>query len=84
MRVPDGEFTLRMAEGYALAGDLDSAMELASRAFGQGFGATLWFERSPLLEPLKGSPRWRTLIQHVRERQGLLEDRFPPGNLPSE
>ena len=84
MRVPDGEFTLRMAEGYAVAGDLDSAMELASRAFGQGFGATLWFERSPLLEPLKGSPRWRTLIQHLREKQGLLEDRFPPSSLPAE
>lgn len=84
MRVPDGEFTHRLAEGYALAGDLDSAMEQASRAFGQGFGATLWYERSPLLEPLKGSPRWKTLIQHVRERQGLLEDRFPPSNLPAE
>jgi tetratricopeptide (TPR) repeat protein len=71
-------------ERYALAGDLDSAMEVAGRAFGQGFGATIWYERSPLLEPLRSSPRWNTLMQHVKERQQLLEARFPVDSLPAE
>ena len=84
LRVPDGEFTHRLAEGYALAGDLDSAMDLANRAFGQGFGALLWYERSPLLEPLKTSPRWKTLKQHLEDRQALLETRFPASSLPPE
>ena len=84
LRVPDGEFTLRMAEGYALAGDLDHAMELAERAFAQGFGAAAWYEGSPFLEPLRQTPRWRSLLRHVRERQTLLELRFPLDRLPKE
>lgn len=82
LRVPDGEFTLRMAEGLALAGDADGAMELCSRAFSQGCGTTLWFETSPLLNPVRGSLRWNALIQHLRERQLLLEGRFPPSLIP--
>jgi tetratricopeptide (TPR) repeat protein len=77
MREPDGEFTLRLAEAYALMGDRASAMEMASRAFARGFGCTAWYERSPMLEPLRGLPKWKALLQHLRERQTLMEDRFP-------
>jgi len=81
MREPDGEFTLRLAEAYALMGDRASAMEMASRAFARGFGCTEWYERSPMLEPLRGLPRWKALMEHLRERQKLMEDRFPIGLL---
>jgi tetratricopeptide (TPR) repeat protein len=81
MREPDGEFTIRLAEAYALMGDRASAMEMASRAFARGFGCTEWYERSPMLEPLRGLPKWKALIQHLRERQSLMEDRFPVGLL---
>lgn len=84
LRVPDGEFTLRLAEGFTLAGEADHAMELAERAFAQGFGATGWFETSPFLEPLRKTPRWAALIRHARERQALLESRFPLDRLPRE
>ena len=77
MREPDGEFTIRLAEAYALMGDRASAMEMASRAFARGFGCTTWYERSPMLEPLRGLPKWKALIQHLRERQSLMEERFP-------
>ena len=77
MREPDGEFTIRLAEAYALMGDRASAMEMASRAFARGFGCTAWYERSPMLEPLRGLPKWKALLQHLRERQALMEDRFP-------
>jgi hypothetical protein len=77
MREPDGEFTIRLAEAYALMGDRASAMEMANRAFARGFGCTDWYERSPMLEPLRGLPKWRALIQHLRERQRLMEDLFP-------
>ena len=77
MREPDGEFTIRLAEAYALMGDRASAMEMANRAFARGFGCTEWYEHSPMLEPLRGLPKWQALIQHLRERQHLMEDRFP-------
>jgi hypothetical protein len=77
MREPDGEFSLRLAEAYALMGDRASAMDMAHRAFARGFGCTAWYERSPMLEPLRGLPRWKALIQHLKERQALLETQFP-------
>lgn len=81
MREPDGEFTLRLAEAYALMGDRASAMDMANRAFARGFGCVEWYERSPMLEPLRGLPRWKALMQHLRERQQLMEERFPLGLL---
>ena len=81
MREPDGEFTIRLAEAYALVGDRASAMDMAGRAFARGFGCTEWYERSPMLEPLRGLPKWKALVQHLRERQSLMEDRFPIGLL---
>jgi tetratricopeptide (TPR) repeat protein len=81
MREPDGEFTIRLAEAYALTGDRASAMDMANRAFARGFGCTAWYERSPMLEPLRGLPKWKALIQHLKERQALMEERFPLGLL---
>ena len=81
MREPDGEFTLRLAEAYAMLGDRASAMDMASRAFSRGFGCIEWYERSPMLEPLRSLPKWEALIQHLRERRKLMEDRFPIGLL---
>ncbi len=77
MREPDGEFTLRLAEAYALMGDRASALEMANRAFARGFGCTAWYEKSPLLASLHGLPRWESLLQHLRERQRLMEETFP-------
>lgn len=84
LKVPDGEFSLRIAEGLALAGDTEGALDLCGRAFGQGAGCTLWYERSPLLGALRGTPRWTALIQHLRDRQALLAGRFPVSCLPPE
>ena len=81
MREPDGEFTIRLAEAYAMMGDRASAMDMATRAFARGFGCTAWYERSPMLEPLRGLPKRKALIQHLRERQVLMEERFPVGLL---
>jgi tetratricopeptide (TPR) repeat protein len=78
LRVSDGEFTLRMAETAAFLGDSVLALELAERAYTQGFGCTRWYERSPLLAPIRGTARFASLLQHLRERQTLMESRFPP------
>ena len=77
LRVLHGEFTLRLAEAYALLGDRVKAMEVAARAFAQGFSCTQWYECSPLLESIRNLPKWKPLVQHLKERQVLYEERFP-------
>lgn len=76
LRVPDGEFTFKLAEAYAVLGRVEESLDVAERAFSQGFGCTPWYEKSPLLAPIRSLPRWPALRQHLQERQHLLESRF--------
>jgi len=78
LRVPDGEFTFKMGEAYALLGQREAALDLLSRAFAQGFGCARWYTESPFLGSLRTLPRWRALVLHIQERQQLLEGRYPP------
>lgn len=77
LRAPDGEFTFNLAEAYALLGRRELAMDVAGRAFAQGFACTRWYEQSPLMGSLKGLPRWESLLHSLRERQARLEAQFP-------
>ena len=77
LRIPDGEWTFKEAEAYALLGDTDRAMDAATRSFVQGFSCADWFDGSPFLGRARSHPRWATLHRNVRERQAMLEGSFP-------
>jgi len=77
LRVPDGEFTFKLAEAFAYLGDTEEATETALRAYAQGFGCTHWYQESPLLANVPRQARWIALTQHLKERQQLLEQSFP-------
>jgi len=78
LRVPDGEFTFKMGEAYALLGQREEALDLLSRSFAQGFGCARWYAESPFLGNIRQLPRWKALLLHVQERQQLLEGNFRP------
>lgn len=77
LRVPDGEFTFKIAEAYALLGHREEAVDLAQRAFAQGFICARWYAESPFLKPVQQLPRFKALLHSVEERQALLARSFP-------
>ncbi len=80
LRIPDGEWTFKEAEAYALLGDADRGVDCATRAFVQGFSCSAWYETSPFLAKVRQHPRWPTLRRNIRERQAVLSGSFPPGD----
>lgn len=78
LRIPDGEWTFKEAEAYALLGNADRGVDCATRAFVQGFSCAAWYERSPFLGKVRQHPRWPMLLRNVKERQAVLQGTFPP------
>ena len=78
LHIPDGEWTFKEAEAYAILGDADRGVDCATRAFVQGFSCAAWYENSPFLAKVRAHPRWPTLRRNIRERQAVLEGSFPP------
>lgn len=78
MHLPDGEFTFKLAEAYGFLGRPGEALDVAERASVQGFGCAAWFERAPFLAGARQLPPWISLDTHLRARQKLLEEAFPP------
>lgn len=80
LQVPDGEFTFTMAEAAGYLGEEGRAMDLAQRAFSQGFTCSAWYRASPFLGKVQPLPRWRAILQHVDERRARVAYGRTPGD----
>ena len=78
LQVPDGEFTFTMAEAAAFLGEEGFAMDLAQRSANQGFACSAWYRDSRFMAALQPLPRWRSILQHVDERQARLAAAYHP------
>lgn len=67
---PDEFATLyNVACNYAMAGELEHALDLLERAIQLGFGYVDWFQNDLDLAPLRGHPRFATLLALLRQRE---------------
>ncbi len=80
LQVPDGEFTFTMAEAAAFLDEDGLAMDLAQRAFSQGFVCAAWYRSSPFMAALQPLPRWHSILQHVDERRARVAALHQPAD----
>lgn len=70
----DAHYAWAMAQGYALIGHTDQALERLETAMKSGFlNYPLVARLDPLLAPLRSDPRFRQFVQRMRERWEAFE-----------
>lgn len=74
--VPDGEVTYKIAQIYALLGDQAAAVRTLQGAIEQGFFASPYMERDPLLQTLRGHPDFQRVWDIARKRHEEFKRRF--------
>ena len=62
----DHHVAYSLGAAYAQLGDHAAAMRWLRTAADTGFPCLVWFERDPLLEPLRTLSTWSELLTHVR------------------
>lgn len=72
----DGEFTYKIAQLYALAGDPEAALDQLQVAVEQGFFNTAYLQRDRLLDNLRDDPRFHTILQNAEARHTAFGRRF--------
>ena len=65
-----------MASAYAQLGRMDEAREWLRRSVETGFACYPWFERDPLLEPLRRDPGSRALFDELKRRYEAVRARY--------
>src|SRR5437868_8214692 len=61
----DAGVLYNLACTYALAGSNDQAIEHLNKAVQNGFGQREWVENDPALDPIRGDPRYHTILQKL-------------------
>ncbi len=65
----DHHVAYSLGAAYAQLGDLKESQRWLHTAADTGFPCLPWFERDPLLQPLRRLPEFSTLLEYVRERR---------------
>ena len=65
----DHHVAYSLGTAYAQLGDAAEATRWLKTAADTGFPCLTWFERDPLLDPLRGTPAFPELLQYVRARR---------------
>ena len=65
----DHHVAYSLGAAYAQLGDIKESRRWLQTAADTGFPCLPWFERDPLLEPIRRLPEFSTLLQYVRERR---------------
>ena len=66
----DHHVAYSLGAAYAQLREFDHAMRWLRTAADTGFPCTIWFERDPLLEPLRRTPEFAALRAYVEARRG--------------
>jgi hypothetical protein len=65
-----------LGAAHAQLGDSEEAFKWLERAGATGFPCVPWFERDPLLAPLRNDPRYRKLIADLERRMEEFRKRY--------
>jgi len=65
LRPTDYAVLYNAACGHAMAGDLETALDLLDRAVGTGKGFRAWIENDPDLDPLHALPRFQQILARL-------------------
>ena len=69
----DHHVAYSLGAAYAQLGNVDDAVRWLRTAADTGFPCAMWFERDPLLEPLRQQPTFAMVMERVRiQRQATL------------
>jgi len=74
--VGDPEAAYKIAQSYAVLHDNASAMRALEYSIRNGFFAYPYLIADPLLEPARGDPQWRPLMNMARQRYEAFKRRF--------
>ena len=72
----DHHIAYSLAAAQAQLGELDTALRWLREAADTGFPCYPWFERDPLLEPLRRSPQYRAFASEMRRRFEVASARY--------
>jgi adenylate cyclase len=73
---PDHHVSHRIGTAYAQLGDVNAAIRWLHLAAKTGFPCYSWFERDPLLAPIRKHPSFRKLLDELRPMAHLLQSRY--------